>query len=211
VPEAQTIRTRPERGSHRRTVRQKLLEVVKVDVLCWEPVRPLREPRTRVPVELRRMNAATRSEWLSVVSPGRRRGAERFLARGDEGWMALVAGRYAGWMWLSRVSHRDRWSGLRIRLAPGEAYAYALWVEPADRPNGVAAALMTATLGDVRDDPALTRVYGWVDKRNRESQMLVRMLGFKPVQEVKRLHVLSRIGLQVPFTDRPPGGMVSRK
>ena len=193
-----------------RTVRQKLFEVVPVDILAWEPVRRLREPRTRVPVELRRMSAGSRPEWEDLLSPERRSGAEKFLDRGDEGWMALVDGAYVGWIWISRVSHRDPWSGLRIRLAGDEAYAYALWVEPPQRPNGVAATLLTAMLREVRDDPALSRVYGWVDKRNRESQMLMRMHGFKPVQEVKRLHLVSRIGLQVPRSDRPRRRPVSR-
>ena len=181
-----------------------------MDVLAWEPRRPLREPRTRVAVDLHPLTAATAAGWRPFVPAHRHRAMDRFLARGDNGYLALVEGRYAGWIWLSRVSHRDPWSGLRIRLAAGEAYAYALFVAPEHRPDGVAAVLMNAMLSEVRDDPALTRVYGWVDRRNRESQMMMRMLGFKPVQQVKRLHLLSRIGLQVPRSDRPRRGPVSR-
>ena len=208
MAEAKTRPGRP-RGVTRST-RQRLIEVVDVDVLAWEPLRALREPRTRVAVELQPLNADTAAGWRSHVPAHRRRAMEGFLARGDTGYLALVDGRYAGWIWLSRVSHRDPWSGLRIHLAADEAYAYALFVEPEHRPNGVAAVLMTAMLSEVRDDPALARVYGWVDQRNRESQMLMRMHGFKPVQEVKRLQLVSRIGFQVPRSDQPRRGPVSR-
>ncbi len=58
-----------------------------------------------------------------------------FQKRGDVGFVAAVDDRFAGWIWLSRLSHRDPWSGLHIRLASGEAYAYALWVAPEHRPK----------------------------------------------------------------------------
>ena len=204
-------KTRPGRlRSAAHTTRERLVEVVRVDVLVWEPVRVLREPRTRVPVDLHRLTAQTAAEWRSRVPTERHRDLDAFLARGDSGHLALVAGEYAGWIWLSRVSHRDPWSGLRIHLAADEAYAYAMFVEPEQRPNGVAAVLMTAMLSEVRDDPGLARVFGWVDQGNRESQMMMRMLGFKPVQQVKRLHLLGRFGFQVPRSDSPRRGPVSR-
>jgi hypothetical protein len=124
--------------------------------------------------------------------------------------VATVDDRFAGWMWLSRTSHRDPWSGLHIRLAPDEAYAYAMRAEKADRHLGIAAVLVSRLLSDVRGDRAISRVYGWVDRRNRESQTLLRMMfGFKQVQRVRRLRTL-RIGWQVPWSDDPKFGPVSR-
>jgi len=171
--------------------------------------RPLREPRVGGEVRIQRCSAAEGDSWESLVPPHRRGNVQTFLARGDAGYLAGVDGRLAGWIWLSRVTHRDPWSGLRIRLGPDEAYAYALWVDPEHRPKGVAAALVVSLLREVRDDPTLTRVYGWVDKRNRESQVLLRLLGFVQVQHVKRVHVLHRIGRQLPRSDRPRFGPLS--
>ena len=68
---------------------------------------------------------------------------------------------------------------------------------------------MIRMLADVYNDPALARVYAWVDKRNRESQMLLRLLGFKDVQEVTRVRVLGRYGRRLPRSDTPRFGPVS--
>ena len=59
-------------------------------------------------------------------------------------------------------------------------------------------------------DGSLVRVYGWVDTRNRESQMLLRLLGFSQMQHLKRLHVLHRVGRPVPRSTTPAFGPLSR-
>ena len=185
----------------------RIAEVVATDLLVRDMAKPVRPRQARVPLEVRRLVTA---DQAVLVPPARRSRVRTFLGRGDEGFVGHVEGRFAGWVWLSRVSHRDPYSGLRIRLAADEAYAYALWVEPEDRPQGVAAVLMTAMLTAVADDPALTRVYGWVDQRNRESQMLLRLLGFERTQQVRRLHLLHRIGRPLPWTVEPPYGPLSK-
>jgi GNAT superfamily N-acetyltransferase len=137
--------------------------------------------------------------------------AKSFLRRGDRGHVATVGGRFAGWMWLSRVSHRDPWSGLRFRLAPDEAYVYAMWVEPEFRPLGVGAMLMATQLSEVQRAGDVSRVYGWVDSNNREMQLLTRMVfGFVQVQTVRRARLLHLTGVQVPRSDEPRFGPVSR-
>ena len=192
-----------------RELAAKLAEVVDTDVLEWDAAKTPRVPRARVPVELVRVGPESDGAWLELLPGGRRSEVPAFLRRGDRGRIALVDGRFAGWVWLSRVTHRDPWSGLVVRLAPDEAYAYALWVEPEHRPSGVAGVLMADVQAEVHADPGLSRFYGWVDTRNRESQLLLRMLGLKDVQHVKRIHLLRRLGRQVPRSARPPCGPLS--
>ena len=187
----------------------RFLEIVDTDVLSREADKPVSTPSARVDLEVLRVTAGT-PDGERLVPASRHRDVRGFFARGDVGWIAHVQYRFVGWIWLSRVSHRDPWSGLRIRLAPGEAYAYALWVEPDFRPAGVPSALMSSMLREVHEDGGLERVYGWVDSRNRPSQALMRMSGFRPVQRVKRLHVLRRFGTQVPGSDKPSFGPLSR-
>jgi hypothetical protein len=188
----------------------RVFEVVATDLLMWEADQTPRRPRQRVDVDVRRVGKHGPQDWRALVPPIERRNLPAFLARADTGYLATVDGQFAGWVWRSTRSHRDPYSGLHIRLAPDEAYAYALLVPPEQRPNGVAAVLMVRMLSEVADDPALTRVYGWVDKRNRTSQILLRMLGFTQAQEVRRAHLLQRCGVPVPGTTRPAFGPLSR-
>jgi len=187
----------------------KIFEIVDTDVLGRNTERPVSIPQIRIDLEVRRVNPGT-SGWAKLVPEDRHRTVRGFFARGDVGWIARVDNHFGGWIWLSRLSHRDPWSGFRIRLAPDEAYAYGLWVKPELRPAGVAAVLMAWMLREAHEDPALGRVYGWVDSRNRKSQALMRMSGFQSVQHVKRLHVLRRFGAQLPLSDRPAFGPLSR-
>ncbi len=197
------------RGERLRRNLGRLFEVVTTDILVWEVREPPRMPRS--PIDLRIEEVGAGMDWKAVVPRDRQRTAQPFIARrGDTGFLAFDGDTFAGWIWLSRQTHRDPWSGLHIQLARDEAYAYALWVEPAYRPKGVARALMVTMLRSVVSDPALTRVYGWVDQRNRESQMLLRLLGFKDVQTVRRAQVLHRRGRQVPGSCRPAFGPLSR-
>jgi ribosomal protein S18 acetylase RimI-like enzyme len=180
-----------------------------VDVLEWRATRKI--PRT-TQVEGASIHLLSREQTgvRDVLPRDRSKRVASFLARGDQGYVVTVGGQFAGWMWLSHVSHRDPWSGLRIRIAPDEAYAYALWVEEAYRPLGIAPLLVSRLLSEVQKDPALSRVYGWVDCRNREMQVLIRlMFGFTQVQRVRRVR-LPRLGWQLPWSDHPKFGPVSR-
>jgi GNAT superfamily N-acetyltransferase len=166
---------------------------------------------SEIPVlEMHRVSSPDPGPWRELVPEAQWRTAEHFLARGDRGYFAVVEGEYAGRMWLSHTSHRDSWSGLRIRLAPDEAYAFAMQAVPRYRHLGVAAALVARMLSDLRQDGNVERVYGWVDTRNRESKVLLRMVfGFTGVQTAKRAHLLRRIGWQVRGSDQPRFGPLS--
>lgn len=202
----------PRRVRARRRLAEKLeriVEMAKTDVVARDAKRPVRPHRGRVDVRVRRCTPDGTEAWKQLLPAARWSDAGAFLARGDVGYVAAIEDRFAGCIWLSRTTHRDGWSGLSIRLAPDEAYAYALWVEPDDRPKGVGVALFATMLQELHDDPTVTQVYGWVDKGNRESQMLLRMLGFQQVQQVMRVRLLDRVGWQVPRTDRPRFGPCS--
>ena len=191
---------------------QKVFEVISTDVLEWTGEHTVMEPRKGADYTVDQVRAPIAPEWHDVIPPGRRRAMRTFLARDDRGYLVCVGGRLVGWVWLSRTSHRDPWSGLRIRLASDEAYTYALWVDPAYRPLGVAANLMATVLSDAQANPSIARVYGWVDRNNRESQMMLRVLfGFREVQRVRRVHILRRLGWKLPGSDRPAFGPLSRR
>jgi GNAT superfamily N-acetyltransferase len=183
--------------------------VVRVDVLEWRSTDDIPSPTEAEGVAVRVLSPEDLGA-RDLVPESRSKVVDSYLARGDRGYVATVDDRFCGWIWLSRVSHRDPWSGLNIRIAADEAYTYAMWVEEADRQLGIAGVLMSRLLSDVRGDPTVSRVYGWVDQRNREMQVFLRMMyGFTPVQHVLRAH-MPRIGLQVPWSDEPKFGPVSR-
>ncbi len=180
-----------------------------MDVLEWRSSNEIPSPTEAQGVAIRRLSPEDLGA-RDVLPKDRSKVVDSFLARGDQGYVATVGDRFAGWVWLSRISHRDPWSGLHIRLARDEAYTYAMWVEEADRELGIAGVLMSRLLSDVRSDRAISRVYGWVDRRNREMQLMLRMIyGFTQVQRVRRAHV-PRLGWQVPWSDDPKFGPVSR-
>jgi GNAT superfamily N-acetyltransferase len=192
-------------------VRQHLFEVVPVEVLERETERPLPELKTIPALRIEPLTSARPGTWRELVPKSQWRAVERFLAREDRGYVAAVEGNYAGRIWVSRTSHRDPWSGLRIRLAPDEAYTYAMQVAPPYRQLGVAAALVARMLADVRDEGGVSRIYGWVDVRNRESLVLLRVVfGFRPVQTAKRAHLVRRIGWQVRGSEQPHFGPLSQ-
>lgn len=201
----------PNARARVRSQLERLVQVLEVDLLAWEGAKEPRRPQAQVPLEFRPVNAQTLGDLAPIVPPELYADGSRFVARGDRGFAAVTEdGRFAGWVWMSRRSHRDAWSGLTIRLAPDEAYGYALWTPPELRPKGVARALMITMLHEVHADPSVTRLYGWVDRRNRESAMLHRLLGFTDVQEVKRARVLNRVGMKLPRTDKPRFGPLSK-
>jgi hypothetical protein len=69
---------------------------------------------------------------------------------------------------------------------------------------------MVSMLSDVATRQGARYVYGWVDRRNRESEMLLRLLGFVDAQSLLRWHVLRRVGAQVPHSAMPAFGPMSR-
>jgi GNAT superfamily N-acetyltransferase len=173
-------------GTHRRTAerfaqfRRRLFEVVPVDVIEREVDRQLPKLSPIPGAEIRRVTPTQPAGWRELLPKSHWRAVEGFLARGDHGYLATIDG------------------------------TYAMLVEVPYRRLGVAAAVVAAMLSDLREERTAKRVYGWVDSRNRESQALLRIVfGFTQVQTVKRLH-LPRLGWQVPGSDKPRFGPVSR-
>lgn len=188
---------------------RRLLEVVDTDVLerdlSGTPVRPpVPSPGVRV------VRTDGNDHSATALRPEQQRHVAPFLRRGDTGLLAVHEDEAVGWIWLSRVSHRDPWSGLRIHLAPDEGYAYDLWTEPGLRHLLLGQALVGSLLAHAQADLGLSRVYGWVDNRNRGSEVLLRLLGFIDAQSVQRVHVLRRVGWMRRGSDRPPYGPLSR-
>jgi GNAT superfamily N-acetyltransferase len=189
----------------------RLIEVADADMLEWDTGRPVPEPTARVATEVVRVDAQAPERGREVLPADLHGWAERFLDLSDVGYLAVAGGEFGGWVWLRQRTHRDS-AGLTVRLAPDEGYAHSLWVPEQLRPAGVASVLVAAMLAGVRDEGRLRRVYGWVDRENRPSALLFRMIfGFSDVQKVKRFEVAYRWGGQVPFSARPRYGPLSRR
>jgi GNAT superfamily N-acetyltransferase len=187
-----------------------LIEILDTDLLEWDADREI--PEARGPAEIMRIEPDGTDEWREVIPPSRHGAIVWSRRRGDVAYVAVLDGNFAGWFWLSRSPYRRYpGSGLKVRLAPDEAYAYGLSVDEQYRPQGVAVSLIARELSDAQNDPAINRVYGWVDRRNRQSDVILRMVfGFKQAQRIRRLRLLRRWGFQVPFSARPPRGPLSR-
>ncbi len=202
-------RRSPLRGDFWHAVARRLADVATADVLQRDLAQPVRayeaSPRLRI------VAVDTSGDWKTVIPEQSWTHVRRALQREDRGWYAVVDGEFAGWLWVSRVSHRDPWSGIRIWLRPDEAYAYGLLALPQFRSDGVGAVLFATVLRQLQGDGDVRVVYGWVDRDNRPSQLLLRMLfGFTELQQVSYARVLQRWGMQLPRSARPVGGPVSR-
>jgi ribosomal protein S18 acetylase RimI-like enzyme len=204
------VSSAPRTSETWRAYARKFLVASRVDVIEWRSTEKIPQPPQVPNAAIHRVFSPEPGEWRDLLPRRRRKTIKPFLARGDQGYLATISGQFAGWIWLSRVSHRDPASGLHIRLAPDEAYSYAMWVDSAYRDLGIAGVLVSTMLSDIQKGPPISRVYGWVDPRNRESQVLLRMVfGFTQVQQVRRIHLVRR-GWQVPRSDHPRFGPVSR-
>lgn len=195
-----------------RVVLRRITAVHTVDIVRRETTREPPSVRAGAGFVLHR--ATSVDDPLLVRAPvgaRRLRKVPAAVARGDLAYVATVDDQTVGWIWLSRVSHRDPWSGLRFHLEPTECYAYDLWSMPQYRTLGVGAFLMAGLLHDLAADPSVRWVFGYVDRANAPNQTLMRMVfGFKTVQAVTHLCMLDARGWQIPFTDRPPRGPCSR-
>lgn len=182
-----------------------------VDVLERRLDRPTPRPSTGRDFALHVVRSP-HDPWLRKALPEHRwKRAEVNLLRGDVAYVAADGAQVASRVWVSRTSHRDRRTGLRMGLAPDEAYSYDVQAAPAYRALGAGAFVMSQLLQDLTDVPDVDRVYGLVDQHNRASQMLLRMVfGFTMLQTVKYLRVLAW-GWQVPFTDEPAFGPCSSR
>ncbi|HET8672118.1 MAG TPA: GNAT family N-acetyltransferase [Thermoleophilaceae bacterium] len=147
-----------------------------------------------------------------ALPPDRLRLLPERRRRGDVFVVVFVDGEPAGWVALARQSHRDPWSGLRVRLASDEIYAYDLWVHAHYRRSGAARYLAQETLRYAAADPVPKVILCWTDEDNVASQTLMRkVLGLTQVQKARYARVFDRFGVPVPFSDRPRFGPFSRR
>jgi ribosomal protein S18 acetylase RimI-like enzyme len=190
---------------------RRVIDLADADVFERKRGKPVPQVKPRDDVAVVRFDERPEAAWREIIPPYRQKPLAGFQSRGDVGYIALVDGEFAGWLWISRMTFRDPWSGLRVRLAPDEAYSHSFYVAEAFRPKGVASMLVARMLDDVEADPGIASVYCWVDRRNRKSAFVLQMgFGFSRVQKIKRLHILRRWGGQVPFSAQPRSGPMSR-
>jgi RimJ/RimL family protein N-acetyltransferase len=190
---------------------RRVIDVADSDVLEWNRGKPVPQIKPRAGVAVLPFDERSEAAWREIIPRYRQKPLPAFQSRGDVGYIGLVEGEFAGWIWISRESYRDPWSGVHIRLAPDELYSHSFFVAEAFRPYGVATVLVARMLSDVQADPRIAKVYCWVDRRNRKSAFVLQMgFGFSRVQKIKRLHILRRWGGQVPLSAQPRHGPASR-
>jgi RimJ/RimL family protein N-acetyltransferase len=190
--------------------RRPLFEVVRVDVIEREVDKPLPNLKPIPGAEIHRVGPARSEPWREFLPAKRWRIAEVGLSRGHETYFLMYEGELAARIVFTRTTWRDPASRLVYRVASNEAYSYGMEAYRPYRHLGVAAAVVAAMLTDLRAEGA-ERVYGAIDEHNRESQALMRiMFGFTQVQIAKRALLLRRIGWQVPGSDDPSFGPMSK-
>ena len=187
------------------------VQVNHVDVLAIDLATNLREPRPRPGQTIRVFEDMNDPALRDFLPDSRADLLPVRAARGDTCMVVFVEAEPAGWLFLARATHRDEWSGLRARLAADEIYCYDLWMKSEYRRTGAAVYLARFMLRWVAYKPGLARLYCWVDRENRPSQKLCRGLGLSDCQRVSYARVLGRLGVPVPFSDRPRFGPFSRR
>jgi RimJ/RimL family protein N-acetyltransferase len=188
-----------------------LLDVMTVDVVERDLNKPLPALKPIAGAQMRRVSPGQSEGWREFLPRDQWEIAEGCLADGHQAYFVMLDGDLAARILVSRTSYRGTRFGLHIRLAPDEAYLHGAEVYMPYRRRGVGAAVVAAVLSDLRADPTLKRVYGWIDRDNREQQALLRIVfGFTQVQTVKRALLLSRVTWQVAGSDHPRFGPVSR-
>lgn len=131
------------------------------------------------------------------------------MSRGHECHVVLVDGEPVGWCWFARRSHRDGWSGLRVKLRPGEVYFYDLFVDPDRRRGGLALTIGRALLLGLSEEPSIRVAYCWVEQYNTPSQRLLReVLGFTQLGTVRYARLFDRYGVTIPFGKSPRSGPI---
>src|SRR5947209_16581785 len=99
---------------------RRVLDVPGVDLLEWQRGKPIPRAKGRAGAEVHRFDERSEAAWREIIPRYRQKPLKNFLNRGDVGYVGQVGGEFAGWIWISRVSFRDPWSGLLVRLAPDE-------------------------------------------------------------------------------------------
>jgi ribosomal protein S18 acetylase RimI-like enzyme len=107
---------------------------------------------------------------------------QRF-ARGRRCYIARVAGALASYGWVSFDEEGIGELGVRLRLAPGEAYIWDCATFPAYRGQRIYPTLLGWILRDLRAE-GLCRVWIGADSDNLASQKGMILAGFQPVVDV---------------------------
>lgn len=185
--------------------------MIPVDVVERDLEKPLPKLSPIPGTQLQLATPGQPEVWREILPREHWQIAEACVAAGHVGYFLMLEGDLAARILVSRESWRGTRFGLNFQLAPDEAYVYGAEAYMPYRRLGVAAAVVEAMLSDLQADPGLTRVYGWIDRENRQQQALLRMVfGFSQVQTVKRALLLRRINWQVPHSDHPRFGPISR-
>lgn len=146
------------------------------------------------------VEAATRGDLESF---------RRHLSEGQQLWVVHEGDRLAGRVWVTTRPHREGYTGLNVRLFPGEAWASGAFTEPEFRQQGVGvfrAGTMTAELAA----RGVHTLYVSIEEWNVASQRLSGRVGFDPVQRLVFVRFL-RTGFALPGSLRPRGGPLSRR
>jgi len=124
------------------------------------------------------------------------------LARGDGVNVVTDRGLFVGRSTISFSTFREPFMGVKVHLAPGEAWVGESYTVPEFRRRGVGAfrsAAMMANLASL----GFTRVYASVEDWNAASRGMSAQSGFRYVQDFRFMRVLRRWGLPVPRSVTP--------
>lgn len=182
---------------------KRIFYVLSFDLLVRDLTRPLPSGRLHHrDLVLQRIAMDERPWWEGLMSPKALKQVRAALADGDVASVALLRGRIVGQAWATRVTKGD----VRVRLAADEAYIYGLGTDARYRSMGTALAVMSELLSSLACD-GVSRVYGYVDRRNRTSQVVHRtLLGFVQVQQARRVRLFRRWGFVIPGSVHPASG-----
>lgn len=177
----------------------RVFSTVRTDMWCRALVDlPPRQPR-HDGVTFAVVAAATDPLVSSVVDPAFAPLCEEAFARGDVLHLAVGDGAVLAWRAVTLQSHVESDLGLRIRLAPGEAYSYALWVDPDMRGRHVGEFLVVESLHAMAATLSAKTALLAIDRHNTPASGLMSKLGYHPVDSVRCVRVLGH-GHELAFT-----------
>jgi ribosomal protein S18 acetylase RimI-like enzyme len=185
------------------TIIKRIFYVLSFDLLVRDLTGPLPTGRLHHrDLVLQRIATDELPWWEGLMGPKKLRQVRAALAEGDIASVALLEGRIVGQAWATRITKGD----VQVRLAADEAYIYGLGTDERYRSMGTAVAVMSELLSALACD-GVSRVYGYVDRRNRVSQVVHRtLLGFEQVQRARRVRLFRRWGFVVPGSAHPASG-----
>lgn len=126
---------------------------------------------------------------------------DEVFARGDVLHLLIRDGSVLGWRAVSTHSHVESVLGLHVDLEPGDAYSYALWVDPEVRGGGLGEFLVVESLHEMADSLGARFACLAIDRRNKSAQSLMAKIGYHPVDSVRCVRVFGH-GHELGFTHK---------